>query len=66
MESIRSTTEMMQAAAAALLQRDYKKLGAIKRQVRGWIIASDERTAIESLLDAMSETAYELESYEAG
>jgi len=58
---VTNTNELMVQAAAALTMVDVDTLERLKREVQDWLQADEELQAQVAMLDAMIETAEELE-----
>lgn len=56
-----TTTELMRAAAEALMARDANRLSGLRAIAQGWMQTSAEEQAQLMLLDAMGEAAELLE-----
>lgn len=57
----RTTTELLAAAARALVERDTFALDELQRQAADWLQRDDEAAALGLLLEAMLEAACLLE-----
>ena len=58
-------TELFEAAAEALQQRDGASIERLQGVARGWLQDDGTAAAIQTALGAMAEAAYELAEYEA-
>ena len=58
-------TELLEAAAEALQERDGDKIEQLQNHARGWLVDAATSAAILTTLGAMAEAAYELESFQA-
>lgn len=58
MNSINTTTDLLNAAAQALEERDEDTLLRLFDVVEGWLISDQEASALKAVLSSMLEAAY--------
>ena len=61
---IHTTTDLMNAAAEALLQLDVDALSQLKAIARGWMQTEAEYLAQEAMLESMMNAAEELQGWQ--